>query len=496
MSQPSPSTPPEGSLSPIVASPSAATPSGTTAVMSCATKQDDFKTVTIHTAKCSHCDNRNKATMLRCPGCTWQICEVCRKVFEGRPLMHGQMAASPANLPATPARRVLFTPVGSGATGTPVPFNLPVVTPTPSAASMTAVNAASGSSKSVRASKGKAKAKAFEPLSDDEYNPGPGSPTPAKKRKGPASTTTPRANEKRRPATAGSSLAAPPITQDAPVSAGLDASTPAVSRALYVPERDTTLTTRQMIDQVLLELGGSGYSEGHHLYGPLPPWDQIKPGAQQQNGQAQAQAQVQSSSQTQKPLSAADKLKKLDAATDSFSTDDEALASDSAPESSQMPVGAAKQTVRDLVRLQAQKSATSANIGQDQLDDMVGGLTSTCRALLVRFYKGLSAKSKEHTRFHIDMPFGDLDEPYKLQILETIQREAGKLLEQFADEAEMAKMVVGTPKKLPEKGLFHVTPSPVKGRLGVKETAKGALPTESKRGSSKLPGGDDDDVFL
>jgi hypothetical protein len=49
--------------------------------------------VKVHTAKCTECDKRNKATMLRCPGCTFQICHPCRERREknGRDLAHGGM---------------------------------------------------------------------------------------------------------------------------------------------------------------------------------------------------------------------------------------------------------------------------------------------------------------------------------------------------------------------------------------------------------------------
>jgi hypothetical protein len=55
--------------------------------------------VKVHTAKCTECDKRNKDTMLRCPGCTFQICRPCRDRREkkGRGLIHGAMM-SPGGL--------------------------------------------------------------------------------------------------------------------------------------------------------------------------------------------------------------------------------------------------------------------------------------------------------------------------------------------------------------------------------------------------------------
>jgi hypothetical protein len=55
--------------------------------------------VKVHTAKCTECDKRNKDTMLRCPGCTFQICKPCRDKRQKkiRGLEHGGML-SPGGL--------------------------------------------------------------------------------------------------------------------------------------------------------------------------------------------------------------------------------------------------------------------------------------------------------------------------------------------------------------------------------------------------------------
>ncbi|KAH6629113.1 hypothetical protein C7974DRAFT_181470 [Boeremia exigua] len=59
----------------------------------CSSSPDAFAQVTVHTSKCSECDLRNKGTMLRCPGCTFQICKPCQDKREkgGRSMAHGNM---------------------------------------------------------------------------------------------------------------------------------------------------------------------------------------------------------------------------------------------------------------------------------------------------------------------------------------------------------------------------------------------------------------------
>lgn len=65
----------------------------------CSSEKESFKMVKVHTAKCSECDQRNMDTMLRCPGCTFQVCRPCRdkRDCKGKGLAHGVMA-SPGGL--------------------------------------------------------------------------------------------------------------------------------------------------------------------------------------------------------------------------------------------------------------------------------------------------------------------------------------------------------------------------------------------------------------
>jgi predicted RNA-binding Zn-ribbon protein involved in translation (DUF1610 family) len=61
--------------------------------MECTYDPTKFTLVTIHTAKCSSCDQRlqNKEIMKRCPGCGWQVCENCARIRQeqGNDFKHG-----------------------------------------------------------------------------------------------------------------------------------------------------------------------------------------------------------------------------------------------------------------------------------------------------------------------------------------------------------------------------------------------------------------------
>ncbi|KAF1938932.1 hypothetical protein EJ02DRAFT_457438 [Clathrospora elynae] len=68
------------------------TPGGSL-VKSCTTDELLFARVSVRTAKCTECDKRNKDTMRRCPGCTFQVCQPCyeRRERLSRDLIHGNM---------------------------------------------------------------------------------------------------------------------------------------------------------------------------------------------------------------------------------------------------------------------------------------------------------------------------------------------------------------------------------------------------------------------
>lgn len=84
-------------------------------VLPCSSSPTSFTSVKVHTAKCSECDQRNQETMVRCPGCTFQLCRPCRNRREaaGRSLAHGNMMTPRVATPGTGGSVVRRKPVSS-----------------------------------------------------------------------------------------------------------------------------------------------------------------------------------------------------------------------------------------------------------------------------------------------------------------------------------------------------------------------------------------------
>ncbi|KAF3042706.1 hypothetical protein E8E12_008524 [Didymella heteroderae] len=84
-------------------------------VQPCSSSPTSFTSIKVHTAKCSECDQRNIETMLRCPGCTFQLCKPCRDRREtaGRSLAHGNMMTPRIATPGTGGSVVRRKPVSS-----------------------------------------------------------------------------------------------------------------------------------------------------------------------------------------------------------------------------------------------------------------------------------------------------------------------------------------------------------------------------------------------
>jgi hypothetical protein len=84
-------------------------------VLPCASSPSSFTSIKVHTAKCSECDQRNLETMLRCPGCTFQLCKPCRDRREdaGRSLAHGNMMTLRVATPGTGGSVVRRKPASS-----------------------------------------------------------------------------------------------------------------------------------------------------------------------------------------------------------------------------------------------------------------------------------------------------------------------------------------------------------------------------------------------
>ncbi|KAF3035511.1 hypothetical protein E8E11_002452 [Didymella keratinophila] len=84
-------------------------------VLPCSSSPSSFRSISVHTAKCSECDQRNQETMLRCPGCTFQLCKPCRdrRKAGGRSLAHGIMMTPRVATPGTGGSVVRRKPVSS-----------------------------------------------------------------------------------------------------------------------------------------------------------------------------------------------------------------------------------------------------------------------------------------------------------------------------------------------------------------------------------------------
>ncbi|KAF2734391.1 hypothetical protein EJ04DRAFT_564258 [Polyplosphaeria fusca] len=178
----SPSTPPKPSTPKRTGTPSG---SSSHTVMGCTADPAAYTIVKIHTAKCAMCDKRNMDTMRRCPGCTYQVCQPCFDLRNGKPLMHGNLVR-PSNLPPTPARRALFRPGGSSASGSPAAAPSPLGSSpsfNPQADTRVGVQEETPEKSTPGSKRGRGKKSKAYLTSDDEkdedFAPGPGSPTPA-----------------------------------------------------------------------------------------------------------------------------------------------------------------------------------------------------------------------------------------------------------------------------------------------------------------------------
>nr|GFD53086.1 hypothetical protein [Tanacetum cinerariifolium] len=87
--------------------------------LTCSSSPTSFTKITVHTAKCSECDKRNLETMLRCPGCTFQVCKPCheRREAAGRSLAHGNMMTPRIATPGASGSVVRRKPVSTAKSG-------------------------------------------------------------------------------------------------------------------------------------------------------------------------------------------------------------------------------------------------------------------------------------------------------------------------------------------------------------------------------------------
>lgn len=150
----------------------------------------------VHTAKCSECDQRNLETMLRCPGCTFQVCKPCRDKREaaGRSLAHGNMMTPWIATPGTGGTVVRRKPVSSvrkdegNETKNEEANSFDMQELNSKAEVRVKVKGTKRMARPAPKPKAKAKPKARETTpsdvsSDDDFAPDPESPTPSKRQR-------------------------------------------------------------------------------------------------------------------------------------------------------------------------------------------------------------------------------------------------------------------------------------------------------------------------
>ncbi|KAI4606997.1 hypothetical protein J4E83_009752 [Alternaria metachromatica] len=172
------------------------TPGALSAIQPCTVDETLFSRVTVHTAKCTECDQRNMDTMRRCPGCTFQVCQPCyeKRVKNNKGLLHGNMAtpgAAGVGAGTTPAgRTVRRRPVASS---TPVRESEEKKEDEVKAEEGEVVSAPKETTASAQKSSAKKRSIRKKPVvldsevdelsSEDDFEPDDHSPTPSKKRK-------------------------------------------------------------------------------------------------------------------------------------------------------------------------------------------------------------------------------------------------------------------------------------------------------------------------
>ncbi|KAG9380230.1 hypothetical protein A1F94_009125 [Pyrenophora tritici-repentis] len=161
-------------------------------VTTCTDDKELYATVTVHTAKCTECDKRNKKTMLRCPNCTFQLCSPCyeKRRKRGKGLRHGNMgtpgATEGAATPGTGKRTVRMKPSPS--------TNTPTGEATKKSADetkhgevvddhMVSPTKKSTDKKTLANKKRRAQDSVSEDSSEDNFEPDHATPTPSKRRR-------------------------------------------------------------------------------------------------------------------------------------------------------------------------------------------------------------------------------------------------------------------------------------------------------------------------
>jgi hypothetical protein len=146
-----------------------------------------MKDVKVHTAICTICNRRNKDIMKRCPGCTWQICKLCRekRESEGRSLMHSNMGTPGSLGSALGSRKVERRVLGMQGSPTSAPSPTPVRKDNDTQEDVEAREKTVKRASRKRMASGKKSKAVMEDESDedDDFMPDPASPISHKRRR-------------------------------------------------------------------------------------------------------------------------------------------------------------------------------------------------------------------------------------------------------------------------------------------------------------------------
>jgi hypothetical protein len=434
------------------------TPGGT--LYSCTIDAALMTTVTVHTAKCSECDDRNMDTMLRCPGCTWQICKPChdRRDKNGRTLAHGGMM-SPGGLglgmglgSGGTVRRTI-APMAGGM-GTPPRMVLKKEDEKKGGEKMVDVDVETEfktkgkgkgkPSSKKRSSKSKTKPATQDESSDDDFQPDPASPISHKRRRtAPTITDTPTATSARpyRTAPTPSAYVAPASPDSASDSStALKATVGRRLLALNAQELqqawnvDATPHLAPAAGSIEALLQAAGVNTPEHRYDQhlLARSEPVL-----QNRVARVPEAVRRMAEQKPRLTAVQKVEERNrlaivrAQTKDDGRVDMRRKTDSAKE--KVHEAAKVRTVREATYDETSKYRTDA-ISSDENNEMAHDIIGTARKWAMRTYDNLPAALQQGLERGLDLRLDCIDAAYTKQLLQAISECAARKLAEFATE--------------------------------------------------------------
>jgi hypothetical protein len=410
-------------------------------------------TVKVHTAKCTECDKRNKDTMLRCPGCTFQICKPCRDRREkaGRALLHGGMMSpgglgSGLGLGSGSAVRRMIAPI---ATGTETPPRMVLKNDDEKMVDIedekvevevkTKGKGKEKASSKKRPVKSKLKATTQDESSDDNFMPDPASPTSHKRRRtAPAITDTPTATSARpsRAAPHSAAYVAPPSSgEQSDSSAELKASVGRRLSSLNAQEVkqgwgiDVTphLAPPSGSIEALMQAAGvntPGNRYQEHLLSRSQPV--------LQNRVANVPETVRRMADRKPRMTAVQKVeeRKRSAIVSAQGKEDEGAGVDVNSSKEKSHEASKPRTVREATYTESSKHRTY-NISKDENEELANKIIAMARKWAVRTYDSLPAILQQQLESGLDLRLDCIDAAYTAQLEQAIGECAARKLTEF-----------------------------------------------------------------